>query len=945
MNRPFPERTSPELIDDGSATYRPGRLQAGPAQPVAEGSVLDLGTFRPGGGLTPSLYVLDDSPLSEVPGYRLGEELGRGGMGVVYRATDIALQRTVAVKVLLGTDGDGSAAQRFLDEARITGQLQHPGIPSVYQVGVSADGRPFLALKLIQGTNLAQRLSSQAPVDTSAVMEAIARAVGYAHAEGVIHRDLKPGNVMIGAFGEVQVMDWGLAKRLADPDEAPRLGRPATAEHSATQDGTVLGTLAYIAPEQAAGRGHEVDARSDVFGLGAILCVMLTGKPPYEGATIIELCMNAVTGNTLKAFERLAGCAEDPGLVELCRRCLSADRDARPADGTAVADAIALFRRTAADRARIAELAHTRALVEADEGAKRRRTQVWAARGIAAVLLLGLVGTGVGYYRACLAKQDAHQKQADAENAHLAEAAERAEAEARTKEARSLLKFFREKVLSAARPRGLPDGLGRDVTVRAAVVASLPAIPKQFADQPLIEAQLRQVVGTTFIDLSDFKAAAEQLERSCALFRAHRGDEHIDTLRAANNLAICYEALERHDEAFRLRRTVYEAGRAGRGPDDPDTLNSQTNLAVSLDRRGEFAAAMRLYEEVLARRKKVMGERDADTLIAATNLAESYGVAGRFDEALRVYEATMPDLRAANGPFHPDTLRAEYNLAILFEKKTRYEDSLRLMQALFPVVRNHLGDEHDTTILTGLGVANSFYNLKRYAEALPQYDLVTRLAEAKHGPRHPTALRVADLASACLTMLLRHAEALPRNEALFAARTAALGPNDLETIHSQEMVARGLLLLGQRVPEALVLLDGVIAHGQRKAGRNHGERMWTLLDIRLRHFERTHDAAECRATARMLDAYAFPAPARLYDSACFHAVAAAQFQRGGHDIEANAEAEVAMQFLAKAVKAGYDDRANVATDTDVDALRSRADFQAMFPPPPERAPAPRKSGM
>ena len=162
------------------------------------------------------------------PGYELLDEIGRGGMGVVYRARDVALDRDVAVKLLSDRyPADSPAAQRFLGEARITGQLQHPGIPAVHELGTLADGRPFLAMKLIKGSTLEALLKHRPDPAADrgrllAVFEAVCQAVGYAHAHGVIHRDLKPANVMVGAFGEVQVMDWGLAKVLGQESAGHR---------------------------------------------------------------------------------------------------------------------------------------------------------------------------------------------------------------------------------------------------------------------------------------------------------------------------------------------------------------------------------------------------------------------------------------------------------------------------------------------------------------------------------------------------------------------------------------------------------------------------------------------------------------------------------------------------------------------------------------------------
>src|SRR5262249_9359093 len=166
------------------------------------------------------------SPVSP-PGYELRDEIGRGGMGIVYRARDTALDRDVAVKLLSERyPADSLLAQRFLSDARITGRLQHPGIPAVHQVGTRADGRPFLAMKLIQGTTL-EAILKQRPDPSAdrgrllAIFEAVCQAVGYAHAHHIIHRDLKPANIMVGAFGEVQVMDWGVAKVLGEDSPVP----------------------------------------------------------------------------------------------------------------------------------------------------------------------------------------------------------------------------------------------------------------------------------------------------------------------------------------------------------------------------------------------------------------------------------------------------------------------------------------------------------------------------------------------------------------------------------------------------------------------------------------------------------------------------------------------------------------------------------------------------
>jgi tetratricopeptide (TPR) repeat protein len=336
--------------------------------------------------------------------YEFVEELARGGMGVVYSARDTVLGREVAVKVLQDRFGSSSdAAERFVDEARIAGQLQHPGIPAVHDLGTLPDGRPFLAMKLVNGQTLEEHLRDRTdPAQDRgrflAVFEQVCQAVGYAHENKVIHRDLKPANVMVGGFGEVQIMDWGLAKVLAgrereepECEPAPRAEIRTVRESSGsyTEAGSVLGTPAYMPPEQAVGAVGQVDERSDVFGLGAILAVILTGQPPFVGDSGESLRVQSARGKVSDCFARLDACGAEPELVALCKRCLAPDKDDRPANAGEVARAVAGLRDAAGDRARRAELARVAAETRAAEQRKRRKVQAALGLSFTALVVLG----------------------------------------------------------------------------------------------------------------------------------------------------------------------------------------------------------------------------------------------------------------------------------------------------------------------------------------------------------------------------------------------------------------------------------------------------------------------------------------------------------------------------------------------------------------------------
>ncbi len=303
--------------------------------------------------------------------YELGEPIGAGGMGVVYRGRDPNFGRDVAVKVLSDEHAaDASFVERFIEEAQIGGQLEHPGIVPVHEVGYRPDGRPYFTMKLVDGATLSELLAVRAePTDDRrrflSIFERICETVGYAHARGVVHRDLKPHNIMVGKFGEVQIMDWGLAKVLAAPAR-PRPGADDLATVRSAPDavrsasGSVMGTAAYVPPEQARGEVAAVDARADVFALGAILCEILTGAPAYAGPAE-TLWEKARTGDLADAFERIAHASADDELRGIAREALSPSPDARPADAGVVAEHFHRYRSTQEKRARASALAASRA--------------------------------------------------------------------------------------------------------------------------------------------------------------------------------------------------------------------------------------------------------------------------------------------------------------------------------------------------------------------------------------------------------------------------------------------------------------------------------------------------------------------------------------------------------------------------------------------------------
>ena len=418
-----PRGLCPECLMGAALSQRSsgGSVPAGPG-------VLD--SIAQGIGTVPRVLLRDTTP-GEEPGpivrqpdaddadtstrYRIDGEIARGGMGAVLKGRDPDLGRDVALKVLredLRENAD--MVRRFVEEAQIGGQLQHPGLVPIYELGTFADRRPFFAMKLVKGHTLAQLLEHRkGPGDDLprllSIVEAVCQTVAYAHTRGVIHRDLKPSNIMVGSFGEVQVMDWGLAKVLpkggvADDAQAGKTSRQETViatarsgsdEPGLSHAGSIMGTPSYMAPEQARGEIELIDDRADVFALGSILTEILTGEPAFTGRTAGEIQRTAALGDTAVALARLEASGADADLVTLAKDCLAREREDRPRDASAVAKRITAYLASVQERLRRAEL------TSLEERTRRRLTTVVAAS------VLALVASGGGAWLWVKADRDA----------------------------------------------------------------------------------------------------------------------------------------------------------------------------------------------------------------------------------------------------------------------------------------------------------------------------------------------------------------------------------------------------------------------------------------------------------------------------------------------------------------------------------------------------------
>lgn len=669
------------------------------------------------------------SAFPTVPGYRVHREIARGGMGRVLAAHDLSLGRDVALKILL----PGANADRFVRESKITARLPHPGIPPVHALGTLADHSPFLAMKLIAGQTLAVEMKSADRPRLLQVFTQVCQAVGFAHSRGVIHRDLKPTNVMVGAFGEVQVMDWGLAKDLASqdiPDESRSSEPPPaamvgtdqneTVDYRAsgqstddqTRAGTVLGTPAYMAPEQA--RGEAADAHADVFALGGILCAILTGKPPFTGMSKWEVIHRAAAGDLTETLARLDGCGADAELIALCRRCLSPNAANRPAHAAEVAELVAAYRAGVEQRLRAAELDRAATEAKAAEWSKRRR--LWI--GAAALLALTVIG-GLGAVLEVQRRANAELAEKNAELTNEQAKVSRANTELagkNTELTNEQAKVQARFELAQKAIRTFHTGVSEDVLLKQDQFKELrQKLLKEAAGfyaelEKLLEGQTdvrsRQALGVGYAELG---AVTERIgskqealvvhrkalavRRELAAVAALDAQKQLDVARSLRDVGILL--WETGDPpgalaAFEESRNLAEQLGPASSTDDVRVVlaQSQHGIGILLGKTGKPAAGLSACEQG-RRIRQELADANPEVAQFQTDLADSHTAVGwllsetgKLPDALSAHEQGLAvrqklvDDHPASLHYQTDLAQSHYNIGILLAGMGKPKESL-----------------------------------------------------------------------------------------------------------------------------------------------------------------------------------------------------------------------------------------------------------------------------
>jgi eukaryotic-like serine/threonine-protein kinase len=849
--------------------------------------------------------------------YRLLEEIGEGGMGTVWVAEQTQpVRRRVALKLIKPGMDSRTVLARFEVERQALALMDHPNIAKVLDGGVTDQGSPFFVMEYVKGVPLTEycdkiRVTVEGRL---ALFVQVCHAVQHAHQKGIIHRDLKPSNILVALYDGVpipKVIDFGLAKAMI---------QPLTERTLYTGHGVMVGTPLYMSPEQAELNNLDVDTRTDIYSLGVILYELLTGTTPLDRQRCKQAAWQEIVRlikeeEPSKPSTKLSGSGSLPSVA--------AQRQIEPAQLTRLVrgdlDWIAL-KALEKERSRRYETPNALALdvqrhltdqpVEACPPSTAYRVRKFVRRNRVVVLTMFAIlaalgmGTVIATWQAVVAtraKRDAldsaNAEKAAKQQAQAAAAAEKAAketAQAKEAEARTVLNFVQTKVFAAARPKNVSGGLGREVSLRRALEAALPAVANSFEKQPLIEAQVRTTLGDSFSLLGDPKIAVEQYERARSIYLKERGPDDHETLVSTSRLARSLSALSRYDEAISLEGQTLARLKAKYGPSHADTLVAMNNLANSYSRAGRYADGLKLHEETLALRRAALPADDPHIVSSINNVASAYFMRGRPEEALKLFQ-----------------------------------EALRLRQA-------HLGKEHPDTLESMHNLSECYLSLGRYAEALELGKETLALGKETLGPDHPDTLSTMMCVANCYTALGQIAEAAKLHEETLARRQKKLGRDHPETLNSMHNLACARYLMGQRA-EGLKLYEEAIALRKAKFGANHPATVTCIMEmsaLRFRDSQKTGNAEDCRKIVASCEDLRTTDPNWLYNLACYRAVTAA-LQHADHKTPrsqelAKADADRAMDWLKKAVAAGYKDVAKIKTDKDLDTLRERSDFRQLL---------------
>lgn len=791
--------------------------------------------------------------------FRILRLLAEGGMAFVYLAEQENPQRRVALKVIKPGLASEQAIHRLEHEAVILARLQHPSIAQVYQAGVAEFGlgrQPFFAMELVDGPSLV-RYAEREGLDTRdrlKLFQVVCEAVHHAHQRGVVHRDLKPDNILVDNAGRPKVLDFGVA-RITDADivRAP--------VHTMT--GQFVGTIPYMSPEQVSGDSASVDARSDVYALGLICYRLLTGRLPYElSDKLIHEAVRVIRNDEptpISSIDRIFR----GDLETIVHKALEKDRERRYQTASDLGTDIGRYLHHEAIVARPASAAY-----QVRKFARRHAALVSALVVVLLALSAGVTAATWGFLQA-----DRQRDHAESNLQRALQAEELAQTRLQETEA-ARAEETRLRVLAEQRFKDADDARASEREKTAKALASIQdRIQEALAGQPALEASTYHMLGRGLRELGQFDSAAPFLVAAAEIRREHLGNHDEETLeslaalanlradQAFGNSGETPEERERlrelHDEAIRLFREVYESSVRSLGPEDRRTVTRRIDLATLLPAE----EAEPILRDILAMLRRTVGPSDPQTLTVQSNLAYSLRSLGRHREAVAEYRELIADREKIYPAGHLELAQSLGNMALCLEAIGDFSGAVDTMRRSLSGHRQAHGDEDRRVLMTWQALADLLRRAGRRAkedgneaaasefleEASETYTTVLALRRSVLGSRHGNTLVTINMLGA-----LKHDQGeYVASEALFreliASAEAALPQDHWHRSYFKSNFAN-LLIDMERFEEAERLLLTAYPHLLKHEGSDlmHTTRAAERLVTLYERWGRSDQAAEWR---------------------------------------------------------------------------------------------------
>lgn len=745
-------------------------------------------------GQPPAPRIDDEGAMPDrVGAYRIIRRLGEGGMGVVYLAEQQQPKRTVALKVIRAGVMSPRVLRRFEHEAQILGRLQHPGIAQIFEAGtarVQGQTQPFFALEYIQGHSVSdyvvkQRLGVRDRLD---LVARICDAVHHAHQKGVIHRDLKPGNILVDADGQPKILDFGVA-RMTDSD--------VNMTTMQTDAGQLVGTVPYMSPEQIAGNSDVLDTRSDVYAMGVICYQLLTGRLPHD-----------LTRKVITEAARIIREDDPTPLIAINRslrgdietiiaKTLEKDRDRRYQSASELA---ADIRRFLNDEPIVARPAST--IYQIRKFARRNKAVVTATIAVIAALAIGLVYSNIQRSKAVAAGIVAREE------------AERARTEAR-KAARTVA--FLENMLAKATPANADD---RDLTVAEVMEASAKEVETELADEPIVLASVQTTIGRALASLARYDEAETQLNRALDAQMRLLGEAHPDTITTIHVLGILRKLQGRYDEAHALlTRAVDSVERVSgaRSKQTAQIVNDRGTVRLRLGRMddaiADFNHAMDVIVELEGDRSPMLGE-------VLGNMGYAFSSLRRYEDAEAALVRGLDIMRSVSGRRTIVNASLLNNLGHVRRRLGDVQGAIDATREAHSIDEEIYGRDHPRSIRSLSNLAVMLRSAGQLEEAEKLYrEVVDRYVEVL-GPDHPSVANALTNLGFLLSITDRNEEACEKlAEALRISRkTLPAGhPNIANTLMKYGDALLGLNRFAVAEPlfaEARDIFAGADAYGR-----------------------------------------------------------------------------------------------------------------------------------